>query len=402
MAGPKVNRGPKPSKPWPEFPLYAHAAGVWAKRIRGKVHYFGPWSDPDQALDRYLHDRDHLHAGQVPPPEQDGVTLDELVNRFLEAQLTKLDIGEISRRQYLDYRRDGKRLLEALGRTRPVLSLRPGDFTTLRAAISAGRNATTIANIVVRMRTILRWAHTTRLLDRRIDYGGEFSLPSARARRKARNASGSKMFDPPELQRMLDETARHPKLRAMILLGVNAALGNTDCSELRDGHLDLASAMLDYPRPKTETTRRAALWPETVEALQLVLDRRQRMKGVPKALTDRVFITACRRVYVRIGPGDAPIDSIGLQFRNLMVRIGLHRRGRGFYALRHTFRTVADETKDFPAVDLVMGHTPTDAPGAPFSVAMADRYRERISNERLLAVADYVRRWAFGNSEVEE
>jgi hypothetical protein len=40
----------KPSKPRPDFPLTAHPAGYWCKKIRGKVHAFGPWDDPDGAL----------------------------------------------------------------------------------------------------------------------------------------------------------------------------------------------------------------------------------------------------------------------------------------------------------------------------------------------------------------
>jgi hypothetical protein len=52
------NERVKPAKPSDEFPLFPHANGCWAKKIRGKLHYFGPWPDPDAAhevQDELLH-----------------------------------------------------------------------------------------------------------------------------------------------------------------------------------------------------------------------------------------------------------------------------------------------------------------------------------------------------------
>jgi hypothetical protein len=62
-AGGKPPRPVRPSKPYPDFPLFPHAAGYWAKTLRGKMHYFGPQTDLDDALAKYLEEKDALHAG---------------------------------------------------------------------------------------------------------------------------------------------------------------------------------------------------------------------------------------------------------------------------------------------------------------------------------------------------
>src|SRR3954463_8132222 len=87
----------KPAKPHPDFPLFPHAAGVWAKKIRGKLHYFGPWSDPDGALAKYLEQKEALQAGRKPREDTGGLSIKELANRFLNAKQALVDAGELSR-----------------------------------------------------------------------------------------------------------------------------------------------------------------------------------------------------------------------------------------------------------------------------------------------------------------
>src|SRR5438552_7360696 len=90
----------KPAKPTPGFPLFPHATGRWAKKIRGRLHYFGPWADPDGALAKYLEQKDALHAGRKPRPDANALTVRELANAFLNHKRALLEAGELTPRTW--------------------------------------------------------------------------------------------------------------------------------------------------------------------------------------------------------------------------------------------------------------------------------------------------------------
>jgi integrase len=140
--------------------------------------------------------------------------------------------------------------------------------------------------------------------------------------------------------------------------------------------------LVNYHREKTGIPRRAKLWPETVEALREVIAARPEPKD--ETLKDRVFITAKGGSWFK----DTSDNPVSKEMAKLMRRLGLNGH-RNFYALRHGFRTVAGESRDRDAVRSIMGHD---------DGSIDEHYIERISDERLEAVANQVRIWLSGAS----
>ena len=81
-----ATKQPKAKKPHKNLPLVPHATGRWAKKIRGKLHHFGSWTDANATLKKYLTQRHDLQAGRTPRSSSDGMNLRDLVNQFLTAK----------------------------------------------------------------------------------------------------------------------------------------------------------------------------------------------------------------------------------------------------------------------------------------------------------------------------
>lgn len=416
----------KPEKPHAGFPLFPHVTGRWARKVKGRLHYFGRWGvkrgvnivpveDVDAsaaaALAEFNRQWPYLQAGRTPPPADApaGSTMRDVCNAFLTEKTHAVESGELSAHSLSEYHRTCERLIAHFGRERRVDDLSPEDFRGFRARLAKGCNVVTLKSKINRVRVVLKYAHDNRMIDRAVEYGSAFDRPKPLALRRARNEAGPRLFDRAELLLMLDALEGKPvavegedepviltpapALRAMVLLGLNGGLGNTDVANLPRSAVDLSRGWITFPRVKTGIQRRIPLWPETTSALTAALAIRPAAKDPADA--GLCFLTERGTRFMRVQASQSTagrhvaINPLSRRFEMLLKRLKLDgRRGRGFYTLRHCFETFAGESRDQVAVDAVMGHVDS---------TMAGQYRETISDERLRAVVEVVRAWLWQN-----
>lgn len=360
----------KPDKPYPEFPLFPHATKRWAKKIKGRLHYFGPWGNWQAALERFQYENDYLQQGKTPPPrDTQALTVGNMVNTLLEHREAKVKSGELSQRSWNDYERVGTLLIASLGRHTTVESLASNDFAKLRDKLSQRLGLVALGNEIGRIRVFFNFAFKNDLIERPVRMGLSFDKPTRKSIKREKQTKAAKVFTVDELRTLY--WAASKQLRAFMLLGLNAGLGNADVGQLEAKHID--GNWLRYPRPKTTVDRTCPLWSETLKAIT-------ESKQTKDPDSPLLFLTKYGKSWHK-EISDSPITK---EFSKLCKENGLHHSGRGFYALRHTFRTVADGCRDQKAINHIMGHS---------DESMAATYTEWIAPERLQAVVDFVHAW---------
>lgn len=372
----------KPSKPYPEFPLFAHQCGQWAKKIKGKIYYFGTWGDPDAALKLFLKEKDSLYGG-LTPSRNGSVTVGNVLNSYLHHQKLRVESGDITQLTWDDYKTIGSVVQAELGKATDVSKLKPANFAAFRIKLGGKYSPSRLSKIVTVCRQAFTWAYESETIDALPRFGPDFKVASKKQHRKHRADSGKKLFSREEILSLLE--AADAKWKAIILLCVNGGLGNTDIAELTFSHLDLDGGWIDYARRKTGIDRRIPLWLTTVEALRKAIEERPTPKPDAKEL---VFLTGHGRAMIRLTGKGTRTDQTVQNFRGLIKKAGLE--GGGLYWLRHTFQTIGDEARDHPATTAIMGHADN---------SMAGNYRETISDERLRAVTDHVRGWLYSKTQ---
>lgn len=397
----KTAKRAKSAKPYPDFPLTAHPSGRWRKIHKGTAYYFGKHDDWEAAIERYQHEWPYIIAGKpIPPrsgqPAPGVVTVADVINAYIESKRQLLDNGELSPRTFTDCIRTGKIIVKAIDRNRDIETVGPADFAALRRELARGRSLLVLGIFITRCRSVFKYATDTGMREKAVLYGQAFARPTRKAVRVERAQRPEKFFTAPECRQSIDAAPVH--LRAMIMLALNAGLGNTDLGKLQLAHVDLDTQFVSSPRPKTGAPRRAALWPETVAAIQASIEHRPEPD---KEAAPLLFVTKYGSGWVRrsmieqtsaTGRTEAKLsqtDAVSGEFRKLLKAEGLQADRRGFYSLRHSFRTVADSLADRPAVDLIMGHEDGRDMRGHYVAS------NRISDERLQAVAEHVRAWLW-------
>jgi integrase len=381
----KSKRSGKAAKPRPDFPLTPHPNGWWCKKVRGKLHYFGKCADDPEgkaALDQWLAEKDDLLAGRTPRAAGDGLTVRDLVNHFLTVKQAHVDSREITQRHFDDLHAACELLVTAFGKNRLVTDLSADDFEKLRADLAKTRGAWALTGAVQKIRGVFKYGYEACLFDKPVRYGPNFKRPGKAMMRRERADRGERLFSAVELRKIIKSSGI--PLTAMILLGINGGLGNSDCGQLQFKHLDLDNCWLNYPRPKTGVSRKIPLWPETLKSLKAAITDRPTPKN--EADAGYVFVTKYGQPWAK----DKMANPISAEFRKLLVALKMNRDGLSFYTLRHTFATIAGGSRDQVAVNSVMGHA---------DASMAATYRERIEDDRLGAVANHVRQWLFGTTK---
>lgn len=353
----------RPQKPYPDFPLYAHSTGQWAKKVGGKIKYFGKWDDPDSALKRY---EESLRVTFEVKP---GMSVELACNTFLTAQERRVAEGTLSNRTYLDLVRTCRRFADFLGRTRLIEALRPADFLHYKNVYARTNNLVSVGNEITRVKTMLNWLAKSKHTQV-IDVGPDFRKPPAKAARKHKREQGLKLFTADQIRHILDESG--VRMRAMIYLGINCAYHNNDIETLPLSAMQSAieSGIIEHARQKTEIERMCPLWPETIEAIKAWLAIR------PATENSFGFVLPNGKPFCPVN-----VD-VAKRFRSVRDLAGI--RDGGFSWLRKTFATYASECADQVAVDFIMGHVDANISGV---------YRQLVRTGRLQKPVDMVRSW---------
>jgi integrase len=284
-----------------------------------------------------------------------------MCNLYLDHQESRVTVGDVKPRHVSDQVSLLRAFVRFAGAQRLVSDITTLDLQNYRTKlVRAGNSANTVNNRIAAVKAMYNWALDNELIDR---------SPRLRALKKVTPQKAERpTFTASQIWRLLEHAG--VQMRGMIWLGLNCGFGCTDCAELRWKNLDLVNARVTFPRGKTGIGRNLPLWPETVQALQVVPN-----------CGELVFYTHSGNPWVRTissrqEDGTTKYtkdDAVTKEFAKLVKKAGIEApKGVGFYSLRRTAATMAANSGDPFAVQKLLGHA---------DVKMASTYVQNISEQ---------------------
>lgn len=381
-------------------PLFQHRNGQWAKKLHGKLVYFG--TDQEAALQRWREEMDDLKAGRAPARKDTNPTLAQLGNVYFARCRNLVSTGELTQRTLDDSKRTIERLIKIRGATDRPTHWTATDFAEIKVEFAkpvprsestrkigmvgrpvAVRSPGTLAGDIRRIKAFLNWASSEGIEHiPRPKYGADFSV-SKKTLRKSRASKGRLDLPADEVRAIIERAS--VQFRPVVLLAINCGYGARDVAAMTLAQVEscLSDPWLSVPRGKTGAERRAWLWPETQAAIRDYLETRKRPHR--EEFEEIGFLTSRRRPWLEEQDG-AVKDTASWTFTRIRKDLG-YARG-SFYDLRRTLATIGSETLEQVAVDFIMGHLPDQSD-------MAAIYRQHISDDRIKKVCAHVRKWLF-------
>ena len=196
-----------------------------------------------------------------------------------------------------------------------MTDLGPDKFGKLHTPLAGKYGPRRLAKTIPCIRSLFKYGFESGLIAVPMRFGAEFKRPSKKTMRVERAKAGPRNFSAEEIRRLIDATGQ--PLKAMILLGINCGLGNSDIGNLPQSALDLDRGILDFPRPKTGIGRRCPLWPETVSSVREAIAYRPEPKDPEDA--GLVFVTKYGLCWAK----DTRSNPLSAETRKLLDTLGL-------------------------------------------------------------------------------
>jgi integrase len=368
------------------FPMNVTARG-YVKTIGGKTRWICGKKSPAEAL-RIMYAKATRIAAKspvlAPAPTGHVVSVHTLLGKWINAREADLHAGKLKPATFAQYRRSAKRIDAVIG-TFKVDEYMPETTEQLHRELSTRHGADFGRRAVGHWRDCCLYAEERRwcrpvALGRKI-VRSILSRPAARVKWT--------LMDKGQIKTLLaaakaategrrnDFRQQAEQFHAALLLALNGGYGPTELAEMPKSFVDVEKGVVKGLRGKTGVNHVCPLWPETLEALKLVLVQRPddvllfRTRNGNQWVETRAVMEAGHAV------NSTGHDNFKERWNELTRPLGLKVEGQGFYKLRHCHATAADKFGDDKARRVLMGHAMEGSTGHYVEVG-EDRLRKLV------------------------